>query len=139
MILSSTLRNIGNKRNYKVLFWRHCWTMLKLEWNRTLVRIHTSLQLKHDYLSSFDKTWGGHFLLYGRDYFMLSGHTHLPKMGKFLECPIGMWFLSPWLCVYRPLGCFLFFFSLQSSSFQLCPKTNQKQKPFVTSSYACIS
>jgi hypothetical protein len=64
--------------------------MLKLEWNRTLVRIHTSLQLKHDYLSSFDKTWGRHFLLYGRDYFMLSGHTHLLKMGKFLECLIGM-------------------------------------------------
>jgi hypothetical protein len=105
------------------LVWEALLNYAKLEWNRTLAIIRTFPQLEHNCLHSFDKTWGGQFILYNRDYLDVRWSYRLPK----LQCPVGMRLLSPWLCVCQPLRCFVFFFSLQRTSFHLCPKKKKKR------------
>jgi hypothetical protein len=52
------IKECWQQEKLQSLVWEALMDYVKLEWNRTLVRIHTFLQLEHDYLSSFDKTWG---------------------------------------------------------------------------------
>ncbi len=126
VILFST-KNVINKKSYKFLFGKHCWTMLS--WNGIGHQLEFAhfCQLEHNYLNSFYKTWGEQFLFYNKDYIDVRWSYCLPKMGKFFQCLVGMWFLSPWLCVCQPLGCFVFFFSLQWSFFHLCWKKKEKK------------
>jgi len=59
-------------------------------WLSNLARIRTSPQLEQYYLDSFDKAWGGQFLLNNKDYLDVRWSYRSPKMGKLLECLVGM-------------------------------------------------
>jgi hypothetical protein len=72
------------------LVWEAFLDYVKLKWSRTLAKICTFLNWNMTILIYLIESWGGQFLFYNRDYLDVRWSYCLPKMGKFLQCLVGM-------------------------------------------------